>query len=326
MFVNVSGKTFPEEPLFAVQLAVCYEVKAKTSTVSERAEYEGKEDEMLQIAGYHRRNPRALYMLVEKMHAKRRQENPRLPESVDILNDNEVFDMEEAAALHEPKAWFALFLHYISITGRHSRLQAWTCLQKACAPYSFPEAMFRMGMVHHKNEFKELRPQRTSNARDADAVDRWGQAAYQLHSESCFQLGLFYEISASKPKATTAAKYYRQAAQLGHPTAQLYLGIFYFTGTGVKKDPARGIHWTQLAANQNLAKAHKKLGECYISGRGVDKDVQKGIECYEKASDLGNDETTYALGLIYVRREKLAHLANNVLASCVVKWKVWDTG
>jgi uncharacterized protein len=45
----------------------------------------------------------------------------------------------------------------------------------------------------------------------------------------------------------TAANWYKQAAEHGNPNAQYALGILYYNGSGVPRDPVAAYMWFDLA-------------------------------------------------------------------------------
>ena len=55
-----------------------------------------------------------------------------------------------------------------------------------------------------------------------------------------------------------AARWYRRAADLGEPIAQLNLGEMYLMGVGVPQDVVRAHLWLSLAARQDRAWARDK--------------------------------------------------------------------
>ena len=62
-----------------------------------------------------------------------------------------------------------------------------------------------------------------------------------------------------------AVRLYRLAAEQGHASAQLWLGIMFEYGKGVAQDRAEAIRWYRLAAAQWHAAATaalKRLGVC----------------------------------------------------------------
>ena len=66
-----------------------------------------------------------------------------------------------------------------------------------------------------------------------------GQTEYQK------ALGFYYQW-----KFADAAPFFQQAAEKGHPEAQLSLGTLYQSGQGVQKDEQQAHYWTQEAANK----------------------------------------------------------------------------
>ncbi len=58
-----------------------------------------------------------------------------------------------------------------------------------------------------------------------------------------------------------AMRWYRMAAQQGYPRAQHNLGVLYFTGRGVGRDPVRAYIWFDLAAAGGIELARKARGE-----------------------------------------------------------------
>ncbi len=55
-----------------------------------------------------------------------------------------------------------------------------------------------------------------------------------------------------------AVKWYKQAAEQGHASAQFNLGEMYFKGQGVTQDYTRAYMWWEIAASQGDEKAVKK--------------------------------------------------------------------
>ena len=71
-------------------------------------------------------------------------------------------------------------------------------------------------------------------------------------------------------------KWYRLAAQQGHPAAQGLLGKMYKLGEGVLQDDKEAVKWTRLAAEQGFASAQFSLGLMYLNGDGIPQDDVKG--------------------------------------------------
>ena len=71
-----------------------------------------------------------------------------------------------------------------------------------------------------------------------------------------------YEGKKFKP----AAELYRQAAEKGHPVAQLKLGGMYEDGVGVAEDLKSAAGWYLKAAEQGNGAAQLRLGAMYAGG------------------------------------------------------------
>jgi len=127
---------------------------------------------------------------------------------------------------------------------------------------------------------------------------RWYQrAAAQDHAKAQFNLACLYQLfggfgdhggdstlstdGASDPLPggetlelpmgdgdTTAAYWYRKAAELGHAAAQFNLGCMCEDGVGVRASDAEAAHWYRQAAEQGHVKAQFNLG-CLLERAGV---------------------------------------------------------
>jgi hypothetical protein len=61
------------------------------------------------------------------------------------------------------------------------------------------------------------------------------------------------------PDDGEAVKWYRMAAEQGHPHAQVNLAIAYDKGKGVPRDELRAFLWFHLAAEKSTGKASDAL-------------------------------------------------------------------
>jgi len=112
---------------------------------------------------------------------------------------------------------------------------------------------------------------------------------------------IYFEVSSRKPETNKAkaVKWYKMAAEKGHISAQLNLGVIFNQGIGVKKDYKEAAKWYQKAADQGNSKAQLNLGILYDLGRGVTKDAAKAQDNYKKAAMKGIRDAQYNLGIIY---------------------------
>jgi hypothetical protein len=96
-------------------------------------------------------------------------------------------------------------------------------------------------------------------ARDGDAQAQW-------------ELGFLHETHKEAPDFSQALKWYRLAANSGHPRAQAAIGGFYYKGKGVAKDYAEALKWLKKAEEAGSSHA-ALLGEIYLQGGyGIEQD------------------------------------------------------
>ncbi|MBR91122.1 MAG: hypothetical protein CMO66_07680 [Verrucomicrobiales bacterium] len=75
-------------------------------------------------------------------------------------------------------------------------------------------------------------------------------------------LGWMYENGRGvKQNFALAAEWYRRAALQGLSVGQISLGLFYFHGAGVEKDPVKAYKWLLLSAGNGHEKAAKYCEE-----------------------------------------------------------------
>lgn len=91
--------------------------------------------------------------------------------------------------------------------------------------------------------------------------------------------------SAKANDYVTAAKYYKQALEYGHPGAQNNLGNQYKNGRGVNKDPQEAVRLFTLSAKQGNVFGMRNLATCYMDGIGVDADFDLAIDWLETAAE-----------------------------------------
>jgi TPR repeat protein len=100
-----------------------------------------------------------------------------------------------------------------------------------------------------------------------------------------------------------ATRWFRKAADLGFPDAQLMLGSAYDAGKGVAKDCVEAARWYRRAAEQGDTTAQSIVGGIYLTGDGVEKDIPTGLDWYRKAAEKGDIAAKIMLGGIYANSE-----------------------
>ena len=78
-----------------------------------------------------------------------------------------------------------------------------------------------------------------------------------------------------------------RAAEQGLATAQATLGMIYFTGIGVPRDPKEAISWCSKAARKRLPLGMFYLGMAYSSGDGIPRNNDFSNRWIRAAADKG---------------------------------------
>ena len=78
------------------------------------------------------------------------------------------------------------------------------------------------------------------------------------------------------------------AAEQGLAEAQYDLGVSYYFGDGVAKDPRAAVRWFRMAAEQGDAKAQYNLGVAYWNGKGVITDKREAYIWFSLARANGD--------------------------------------
>lgn len=104
----------------------------------------------------------------------------------------------------------------------------------------------------------------------------------------------------------------KKDAEAGDAQAQNGLGVMFYTGEAISKDPsgkilstdpATAAAWFHRSAAQGYADAQFNLGLMYANGEGVEKDPAKAVELFRKAADQGNVDAQNNLGVMYYAGE-----------------------
>jgi TPR repeat protein len=86
-------------------------------------------------------------------------------------------------------------------------------------------------------------------------------------------------------------------ANQGEPAAQLLLGMMYYFGQGVDRNPAEAAKWTELCVEKlKLPLIQQIVGNNYLLGDGVEKDIDKGISWLRLSADQGFAPAQFDLG------------------------------
>lgn len=106
---------------------------------------------------------------------------------------------------------------------------------------------------------------------------------------------------AGTPDLKLGNKLLREDAEKGNAQDQVYVGIWYLSGTmeGYAKDPVEAMKWFRKAAEQGNAQGQNMLGQLYAKGEGVEKDLTVAVEWLQKSAAQGEPHACLSLGYAY---------------------------
>jgi TPR repeat protein len=118
-----------------------------------------------------------------------------------------------------------------------------------------------------------------------------------------FIVGYIY-CQGAKPQYGEALKWFKLAADKGHPNAQFNLGQMYRLGQGMAKNQTEAVRWYRAAANQGFADAQLRLGIAYEEGDGVARNLTEAARLYRLSITNphhgdGLAEAQFSLGALY---------------------------
>ncbi len=177
-----------------------------------------------------------------------------------------------------------------------------------------------------------------SSVFSVQAKQQASEAGLQLHSwcarlkkqQSCYKLHIqlaaqgraesAYWVAQAKAKGlfaaadlATAAKYYRIASDQLHPYASRELGLLVYHGVTGKRDYAQAQRLFERAIELGNNDSLWALGRMYHFGRGVEQDYQKAFELFHLAAQQGSKSAASTLAYYY--KHGLATSPDSVLAN-----------
>lgn len=146
-------------------------------------------------------------------------------------------------------------------------------------------------------------------AKDPEASRKWFARAWEVgHVPAAKMLGDLYRDGADVPRdPAKAASYYRQAAKLDLPAAQVALAQLLETGdTGVRADPKEALAWYRAAARHENPEALYALARAYDLGQGVPANPDEALGLYKRAALAGSAGAMTALGTYFYEGKQVA--------------------
>lgn len=140
--------------------------------------------------------------------------------------------------------------------------------------------------------------QLTQFDRDIEQAVYWLEKAAQhadTRSEAAFALAELYstenevyergaKIRIIPADFEKARHWYEAAAQSGHATAQLKLGMMYLNAKSILKDSVQAFKWILLAAENGEPSAAEMAGLMYDTGDGVTQSNERALFWYAKGA------------------------------------------
>ncbi|KAI8889965.1 HCP-like protein, partial [Backusella circina FSU 941] len=143
----------------------------------------------------------------------------------------------------------------------------------------------------------------TELTQDKDIGLKWiKNAARSGLTKAQLVLGELYEHGehgAVKQNYYKAGVWYALATKKKNAVAQYKLGLLYFNGHGVRKDPLEASKWFTWSADQGNSDAQYLLGVLRFLGVGLSKDICEAFEWFTKSASQKNTQALYHLGKIY---------------------------
>ncbi len=138
----------------------------------------------------------------------------------------------------------------------------------------------------------------------ARAADWYRQGADLGHPTALNNLGCLYDRGSGVARdRATALELWRTAAERGNERAQCSIGYAYETGDGVPQDWQEAIAWYRRAAGNGCAAAHTNLGNLLLAGEVLPRDLAQAVTHYRRGAELGCARSQYQLGALHQRGE-----------------------
>lgn len=130
-----------------------------------------------------------------------------------------------------------------------------------------------------------------------------------------------YDVSVTTKKIESF-KFFKIAAEHGHISAQVNLGLCYYNGDGVTQDYEEAAKWWQKAANKGNADAENNLAIVYYNGRyyngkGVAVRKIEAAQLWKSAASRGHTQAQISLGTCYYNGE-------GVLKDLIEAYAYWN--
>lgn len=190
-------------------------------------------------------------------------------------------------------AMFALYLCYLNGWGTEKDKNAAIKFLKKAVKGKHAKSSYILGNYYEEGIIVDKNEQKSLKLYTDSA--KIGYAPAQEKLGDIYRQGLLG--SDESPKKSF--NWYLKAAEQGRSSAQFYVGYFYASGYGIKKDEELAFEWYTKAAEQKNAAALNNLAICFEYGKGTDVNLTKAIYYYEESAKSGNITAQKNLAICY---------------------------
>ncbi|MCP4011397.1 MAG: hypothetical protein GY726_18000 [Proteobacteria bacterium] len=125
----------------------------------------------------------------------------------------------------------------------------------------------------------------------AEAEKLWIDLAIQGDPNAQYALAIMHlKKEAQRPEDSTAFRYLVEAAKKQHVASMFNLGVAYWEGRGVARQPEKALNWWEVAAQRDDAGAQYNLGLAYYIGEGRPQSTPKALYWAQQASNNGHSQ------------------------------------
>jgi len=124
-----------------------------------------------------------------------------------------------------------------------------------------------------------------------EAEKLWAALAEQGDPNAQYALGIMHlKKEAQRSDDATAFRYLVEAAKKQHVASMFNLGVAYWEGRGVARQPEKALNWWEVAAQRDDAGAQYNLGLAYYIGEGRAQSTPKAIYWVQQAAKNGHPQ------------------------------------
>lgn len=137
-----------------------------------------------------------------------------------------------------------------------------------------------------------------------EAEQLWIKLADQGDANAQYALGIMnLKKEAQRSDDATAFRYLVEAAKKQHVASMFNLGVAYWEGRGVARQPEKALNWWEVAAQRDDAGAQFNLGLAYYIGEGRPQSTPKAIYWTQQAAKNGHPQAKALLETLQLKAQ-----------------------